>query len=106
MDEMITILKLLADRTRLTILALLKDGERCVCDLVDILQTTQPNISQHLRKLKDAGLVQESRRGQWAYYSLSADNKPFVQAVMSEVTLPDNIMANLTNKCTTNDCCN
>lgn len=106
MDEMITILKLLADRTRLTILTLLKDGERCVCDLADILQTTQPNISQHLRKLKDAGLVQESRRGQWAYYSLSVDNKSYVQAVMSEVTLPDNILENMKKKCTLNDCCN
>ncbi|SDE62975.1 ArsR family transcriptional regulator [Fontibacillus panacisegetis] len=106
MDEMITILKLLADRTRLTILTLLKDGERCVCDLVDILQTTQPNISQHLRKLKDAGLVQESRRGQWAYYSLSVDNQSYVQAVMSEVTLPDNILENMKKKCTSNDCCN
>ncbi|MNI16190.1 HTH-type transcriptional repressor AseR [compost metagenome] len=105
MDEMITVLKLLADRTRLTILALLKDGEYCVCDLVDILHTTQPNISQHLRKLKSAGLVQESRRGQWAYYSITIDNKPYVQAVMSEVTLPNHIKANVNNKCTTNDCC-
>ncbi|MNI28786.1 HTH-type transcriptional repressor AseR [compost metagenome] len=106
MDEMIMVLKLLADRTRLTILAILKEGECCVCDLVDLLHTTQPNISQHLRKLKDAGLVQESRRGQWAYYSLSVNDRPYVQAVMREVILPDEISVNLKNKCASNDCCN
>src|SRR5690554_2641745 len=75
------ILKLLADRTRLTILALLQDRELCVCDIVDVLETTQPNISQHLRKLKNAGLVIEDRRGQWVYYSLSLAEFPYVQAI-------------------------
>jgi ArsR family transcriptional regulator len=78
-------LKLLADRTRLTILALLRERELCVCEIVEILETTQPNISQHLRKLKSAGLVSEARRGQWVYYSLSLEQLPFVQAVMEYV---------------------
>lgn len=78
-------LKLLADGTRLTILALLKERELCVCEIVEILETTQPNISQHLRKLKAAGLVSESRRGQWVYYSLSLSEVPYVQAVMDYV---------------------
>lgn len=104
MDEMITILKLLADKTRLTILAILKDGERCVCDLVEALKTTQPNISQHLRKLRAAGLVQETRRGQWAYYRLTVDDKPYVQAVMDAAALPQELRKSL-GRCADDNCC-
>ncbi len=46
-DELTEQLKLVSDKTRLTILALLKEKEMCVCDIVEILQTTQPNVSQH-----------------------------------------------------------
>lgn len=65
--------KLLGHDIRLRTLKLLQDDEYCVCELVDIFQTTQPAISQHLRKLKDQGLVQEERRGQWNFYSLNQD---------------------------------
>ncbi|MNP69860.1 HTH-type transcriptional repressor AseR [compost metagenome] len=41
-----------------------------MCDFVGIFKTSQPAISQHMRKMKDAGLVQETRRGQWIHYSL------------------------------------
>ncbi len=47
--EMADSLKLLGDKTRLTILALLKERALCVCDLVELLDTSQPNASQHLR---------------------------------------------------------
>ncbi|QWU15568.1 ArsR family transcriptional regulator [Paenibacillus sophorae] len=69
-------LKLLGDRTRLTILGLLKDKEWCVCDLVGILNMSQPGVSQHLRKLKAQGIVNETRRRQWVYYSLNVEDKP------------------------------
>ncbi|MCR8842590.1 metalloregulator ArsR/SmtB family transcription factor [Paenibacillus sp. SC116] len=78
-------MKLLADKTRLTILALLKEKEMCVCDIVDVLQTTQPNISQHLKKLKNGGLVVETRRSQWIYYSLNVDDKPYLQGILEEL---------------------
>ncbi|MCR8656567.1 ArsR/SmtB family transcription factor [Paenibacillus endoradicis] len=78
-------MKLLADRTRLNILALLKEKELCVCDIVDILETTQPNISQHLRKLKTGGLVLETRRSQWIYYSLNVEDKPFLIGIIEEL---------------------
>lgn len=64
--------KALGDKTRLRILALLRTEELCVCELVEILQMTQPAVSQHLRKLKTAKLVKERREGQWVFYSLDA----------------------------------
>jgi ArsR family transcriptional regulator len=67
-------LKLLGDKTRLTIVAILKQRECCVCEFLEVFDMSQPSISQHLRKLKDAGLVKEERRGQWIYYSLNSQS--------------------------------
>jgi ArsR family transcriptional regulator len=75
--------KLLGDKNRLTIVSLLKERELCVCELVELLQTSQPNISQHIRKLKDAGVLNETRKGQWIYYSLSIEDKPYLETILS-----------------------
>lgn len=64
--------KALADGTRLRLLLLLLDEDRlCVCELVHALDTHQPRISRHLAQLRDLGIVQDERRGQWVYYRLS-----------------------------------
>ncbi|MDQ6423429.1 metalloregulator ArsR/SmtB family transcription factor [Paenibacillus sp. LHD-117] len=96
-DEIAECLKLLSDKTRLTILALLKEQEMCVCDIVDILETTQPNVSQHLRKLKLGGLVNETRRSQWIYYSLNTDSKPYLRNVMEQLPSMKDKLASRTN---------
>ncbi|MFP4974643.1 ArsR/SmtB family transcription factor [Paenibacillus sp. CN-4] len=80
--EMADKLKLLSDYTRLTLLSLLKEREFCVCELVEILEISQPGVSQHLRKLKSHGLVKESKRGQWVYYSLNVDSLPYIKFVL------------------------
>jgi len=71
MDTAADIFKLLGHETRLTILKILVDHDCCVCEFVDLFQTFQLSISQHLRRLKDSGLIIEERRGQWTYYSLN-----------------------------------
>lgn len=63
-------LKALADETRLHILDFLQDGERCVCEIVPYIGTSQSNVSQHLRVLKDATLVTDRREGRSIYYSV------------------------------------
>ncbi|MFS0728289.1 ArsR/SmtB family transcription factor [Paenibacillus sp. 1P07SE] len=78
-------MKLLSDKTRLMILALLKEKEMCVCDIAAALASTQPNISQHLRKLKTGNLVHETRRGQWIYYAMNRDNKPYISDILNDV---------------------
>ncbi|NNH88362.1 metalloregulator ArsR/SmtB family transcription factor [Acinetobacter sp. ANC 4279] len=66
--------KCLADQTRLDILMLIvKQGERCVCDLTASLDLSQPKISRHLALLRTSGVLQDCRQGQWIYYSLQAD---------------------------------
>ena len=63
----------LADETRLNILDRLKEGERCVCELTDALQTGQSRLSFHLKVLKDAGLVHDRPEGRWIYYIINSD---------------------------------
>ena len=60
----------LSDETRLAIIERLKGGERCVCDLQDLLDAAQSRLSFHLRTLKDAGLVTDRKAGRWSYYTL------------------------------------
>src|SRR5881296_1633409 len=59
----------LADPTRVAIVNRLAQAEEtCVCDLTAVFALSQPTISHHLKVLRDAGLVESSRRGTWAYY--------------------------------------
>ncbi|MET3696406.1 ArsR family transcriptional regulator [Bacillus oleivorans] len=74
-DQAAIILKLLGDSTRLTMVKTLSEDECCVCEFVELLQMSQPAISQHIRKLKDAGLIKERRKGQWIFYSLNHDHE-------------------------------
>jgi ArsR family transcriptional regulator len=85
LEEVSELLKIVSDKSRLTILALLREKELCVCDIVEILETTQPNVSQHLKKLKISGLVNETRRSQWIYYSLNVEDKPYVKKILAEL---------------------
>ena len=63
--------KALADPTRVAIVNRLASvAECCVCDLNAAFDLSQPTISHHLKVLRDAGLVESSRRGTWAYYRL------------------------------------
>ena len=66
----ITTLKALADETRLAIVELLADGERCVCDLATALGASDALVSHHIKRLREAGLVRTRRVGVWLHCSL------------------------------------
>lgn len=91
-EKAATILKLLGDKTRLTMVKMLDSNDCCVCEFVEIFKASQPAISQHLRKLKDAGIVGETRRGQWIIYSLNktSDYYPLVQNILEYLPNQDN----------------
>lgn len=63
-------LKLLAHPTRLQILKILSKKDQCVCVFSDALGKRQPNISQHLAKLKDSQIIESYMKGKYAYYTL------------------------------------
>lgn len=67
-------LKALADARRLKIVELLGRRSICVCELEGLLGLTQPAVSHHLRVLKEAGIITDTRRGKWVYYSLNRNH--------------------------------
>ncbi|HBW36332.1 helix-turn-helix transcriptional regulator [Desulfosporosinus sp. BICA1-9] len=74
LEEMVEGFKVLGDKTRLRILLLLQGRELCVCDLTEVFEISQPGVSQHMRRLRQTGFVNERRGGQWTYYSLNMRN--------------------------------
>ncbi len=69
-DQCATMLKALADHTRLRILESLLVEEKCVTELVEQLRCPQPHISHHLRILRGAGLVEGTRDGKQVCYRI------------------------------------
>jgi len=80
------IFKAIGDPIRLEILLFLKDGERCVCEIVPYLKLTQPSTSRHLKILYDAGLLKFRRDRNKNLYSL-ADKRILraIQAIDSDL---------------------
>lgn len=68
--ELIRIYQCLCDRTRLRLLHLLAQGPLCVCHFQSVLREPQVKISKHLAYLRERGLVESERRGNWVVYSL------------------------------------
>ena len=71
-----------SDRTRLRILNMLRDGELCVCHIVDLLEVPQPKASRHLAYLRRAGLVVARKQGLWSYYRLAPAKSKFHQKLL------------------------
>ena len=74
--------KALGDETRLRILGLLTCGERCVCDLMTVLELPQSTVSRHLSTLRNAGWVAGRRQGLWMYYRLAGEESLLQQKAM------------------------
>ena len=77
------VLKALADPNRLRILNLLHEQTLCVCDLEAILDLNQSNLSRHLSKLKQAGIVKARKKALFTYYSRGACRIPTVESSMT-----------------------
>jgi ArsR family transcriptional regulator len=74
-ERMAMIAKALGDPVRLQLVDVLRKhaGKVCVCELVPLFDISQPTLSHHLKKLREAGIVDSERRGLWAYYYVLPD---------------------------------
>jgi len=81
-DDLETVFKALADKTRLRILALLGNNEVCVCHMHDSLGVPQPTVSRHLAYLRRSGLVEARRDGVWMHYQVSRALTPLVRGIV------------------------
>ncbi|TAN13700.1 MAG: transcriptional regulator [Chitinophagaceae bacterium] len=83
---MSSVLSLAGNEVRLKILYLLEEEkELCPCDLSDILSMSIPAISQHLRKMKDGGIIQFRKEGQTIYYSLKPEHLKMLRSLFKYV---------------------
>ena len=73
--RMAEVAKALGDPVRLQLVDVLRKhaGKVCVCELVPLFDISQPTLSHHLKKLREAGIVDSERRGLWAYYYVIPD---------------------------------
>ncbi|MBC7341506.1 MAG: winged helix-turn-helix transcriptional regulator [Clostridia bacterium] len=87
--EFAEVFKALGQEIRLKIISLLAEHEFCVCEMEEILGITQSAVSQHLRVLRQAGLVEEEKIGQWVFYHLRRDQiDKFFQEWQEYLKLP------------------
>jgi len=75
----------LSDETRLEIVERLIGGERCVCELTDLMDAAQSRLSFHLKTLKDADIVTDRREGRWVYYTLNRDTLNEIESVVGSL---------------------
>ena len=69
--DIVYIFKALADKNRIRILNILRNGELCGCDIEAVLGIKQSNVSRHLNRLKIAGIIDSDKKSQWVYYQLN-----------------------------------
>ncbi|MFX1376709.1 MAG: ArsR/SmtB family transcription factor [Promethearchaeota archaeon] len=69
-EELITFLNALANKKRLIIINILKEKDRCVCELEAVLDESQPSISHHLKILENAGLIRGWKKGKFTHYDI------------------------------------
>ena len=72
-DAQVKLLKALADETRIKIVQCLMDGERCACAIVPAVGKAQPTVSQHLKILEEAGVLESWRKGVNIWYKIRSD---------------------------------
>ena len=85
MRELIAIARALCDPTRIRVIAALRNGELCVCELVDALAISQSSLSSHLQICRQVGVLTMRKEGRWIYYSLSTRYAPLIEKIFSEL---------------------
>ena len=78
------LLKALADPTRLQITLALRDAKEpvCICDFTATFDLSQPTVSHHMAKLREAGLVEVTKKGIWSFYRLAPSLRPATRRIL------------------------
>lgn len=106
-DQAAELFKIMGDRSRLSMIAMMQRRECCVCDFTECFQMSQPAVSQHLKKMRTLGLIVERKAGYWTYLSLN-EKSPFYEMIPTLIaTIPDidAYVSSLISSCSREDCC-
>jgi len=77
------------DETRLEVLSMLQNGEKCACVLLERVSVSQPTLSHHMKILVDSGIVSARKEGKWVYYSISEEGSRIASELLRELTTVD-----------------
>lgn len=84
-EEFTDILKILAHPTRLKILKYLSEKPHCVCKLLEKINVSQPNLSQHLAILRNTGFIKDEKKGNMVFYHLI--KTPVIEIILNFLSL-------------------
>ena len=79
MDRFLAISRALSDAPRVRALAALRDGELCLCQVIELLKLAPSTVSRHMGLLREAGLVEQRKEGRWHYYRLPEAPDPMAR---------------------------
>ena len=95
------VFKAFCDETRLKVLSLLQNGEKCACVLLKKVDVSQSTLSHHMKILVDSGIVTARKDGKWMYYAISASGSEKAALLLRELTT----VKTDETKCCTTSCC-
>ncbi len=96
MKELLTLSKIFSDENRLKIITLiLRDKKVCVCEICDTLELSQPLVSRHLKKMKEAGILVAKKEKKWVIYSLVLSPHPLLITLCQELKDNDSSLPSL-----------
>lgn len=82
------VFKAFCDETRLAILEMLQDGEKCACVLLEKVKVGQSTLSHHMKILVESGVVTARKQGKWTYYSICEDGRKRALDLLETITKP------------------
>ena len=80
------VFKAFCDETRLMVLELLQNGEKCACVLLEKVSVRQPTLSHHMKILVESGIVVARKEGKWTYYSISPSGSETAALLLRQLT--------------------
>ena len=102
--ESAKVFKAFCDETRLMVLELLQNGEKCACVLLEKVSVSQPTLSHHMKILVESGIVSARKEGKWIYYSISRSGCEKAAELFVQLTTIVNNMDNDDNAKCLGDC--
>ncbi len=87
--ENVKVFKALCDEKRLKILELLKNGEKCSCDIGEKAEIAQSSMSYHMKILCESGIVSSRTEGKWTHYTISEEGRQNAAKILLELTSVD-----------------
>lgn len=97
MNSIVSKIKALADNNRFRICLLLKEKSLCVCELLSVLNVAGGTLSNHLKILKNCGIIEQEKSGKWIIYSLSDSAGDIVDFLASKIENREQLDKDLAN---------